>query len=409
MSAMNQVLPAHVQPLLEHAMKLFHERFGRNARYAAQAPGRVNLIGEHTDYNAGFVLPMAIERCCIVVADEASDAAKSCIVAEAVNAKLEVDLRSKLVPASSQQPESGVPVEAGTWGSHVLGVSAQFQKRDVKLRNLDAVIVSNVPLGGGLSSSASLEVSWAILNSEIFGSEISRPKLAQMCQKASHEFVGVPCGIMDQFISAVGRQGHAALIDCRDDSFELIEMPSANQATILIADTGVKHSHAGGEYVKRAQACSQAAQALGVRWLRDVNSEDLRQMLPRLRDDLAPFAEHVITENVRVYKFADALRSGQLEKAGELMIASHQSLKNKYQVSSAELDQLVEIACGTKGVYGARMTGGGFGGCIVALVDPRAVKDVSDRITDGYRTPAGGPPAVFSSRAADGAGSIKLL
>ncbi len=394
---MTQRIPAHVLPLLERAQKLFREKFGREARYAAQAPGRVNLIGEHTDYNAGFVLPMAIERCCVVVADEASDVNTSCIVAEAVNGQLEADVRSK------------VSVEAGTWGSHVLGVSAQFQKRDVKLRNLDAVIVSSVPLGGGLSSSASLEVSWGVLNSEVSGVEVSRPTLAKMCQSASHEFVGVPCGIMDQFISAVGREGHAALIDCRDDSFELIEMPSAEKATILIADTGKKHSHAGGEYVKRAQACSQAAQALGVRWLRDVNGEDLRQMLPRLRDDLAPFAEHVITENVRVHKFADALRSGKLEHAGELMVASHQSLKNKYQVSSPELDTLVEIACGTKGVYGARMTGGGFGGCIVALVDPRAVHDVTDRIAGGYRTPSGGPPAVFSSAAADGAGSIKLV
>lgn len=395
---MKAVLPAHVELLLEHATKVFREKFGREPKFATQAPGRVNLIGEHTDYNAGFVLPMAIERCCVIVADDASDAGKSRIFAEAVGDTLEVDCRQTLVPA-----------QAGTWGSHLLGVSAQFQKRDFKLRNLDAVIVSNVPLGGGLSSSASLEVAWGILNSELLGAEISRPKLAQMCQAASHEFVGVPCGIMDQFISAVGREGHAALIDCRDDSFELIEMPSAERATILIADTGKKHSHAGGEYVKRAQACSQAAQALGVRWLRDVNGEDLRQMLPRLRDDLAPFAEHVITENVRVHKFADALRSGQLEKAGELMIASHQSLKNKYQVSSPELDQLVEIACGTKGVYGARMTGGGFGGCIVALVDPRAVQDVTDRIAAGYRTPTGGPPAVFSSGAAQGAGGIKVV
>ena len=405
---MSQSAPAHLQSLLERASTLFRSRFGRDPSLAVQAPGRVNLIGEHTDYNAGLVLPVAIQRACVIVADVARDPSVSRIFSESVNEQYFEDLRRELVPQGVTTAPTQTSVRRGQWSTYIAGVAAQFQKRGATLQNFDAVIVSSVPLGGGLSSSASLEVAFATLISYLTGLHMPASERAELCQKSDHEFVGVPCGIMDQFISAAGQAGHALLIDCRDNTFEPVALPSSEKAVLVIADTGVKHSHAGGEYAQRAAACAAAARALELTSLREVAPDALQDSLQRVGPEYAPYVAHVFGENQRVEQFIRAIRNADLTKAGEWMTMSHTSLKMLYRVSCDELDRMVEIAQRTPGVFGARMTGGGFGGCIVALVAPDAVPELVANLERNYRTPTGGIPTVFASAAAAGAGALEL-
>ena len=373
----------------------FKKTYGRPARWVAAAPGRVNVIGEHTDYNDGFVFPMAIDRYTVVAAAPAADAGKK------------VELRSTAghQPATIDLAQPLKPAPKGAWHNYPMGVIAGFAARGVKLSGFDALIHSTVPLGGGLSSSAALEVSTATLLETMTGTKLDPVEKALLCQKAEHEYAGMPCGIMDQFISVMGQKDHILLLDCRSRKTELVPMTDPT-VELLITNTNVKHELTGGEYAQRRAQCEAAAKALGVPSLRDADSN----MLERARAKMDPVAyrraRHVIGEIERTVHAAEGVRASNWPTVGQLMYASHASLRDDYEVSCAELDAVVDIALslGIKGgVYGCRMTGGGFGGCTVALVQSDKVASVSQHIAAEYEKRTKIKPTLFVSRPAAGA------
>lgn len=384
-----------VQELVQQASQEFEQRRGRPPRWIAVAPGRVNLIGEHTDYNDGFVLPMAIERYVVLAADQVpapeSDGYQLCST------------------TSGQQeswPADGAPPSGkGGWSSYVWGVLAICKEHGLDTGPLDMLIHSNVPIGGGLSSSAALEVATATLVEAITQHQFDAVEKAFLCQKAEHEYAGVPCGIMDQFSSVMGRQDHLILLDCRSAEAELVPLNDGD-VSILITNTNVKHELTGGEYAERRRQCEEAAEHLQVESLRDCGMEDLETHQSAMDPVLVRRARHVIGEIDRTCAAADTFRTGDWVKTGELMYASHQSLKDDYEVSCDELDWLVELAGNINldgGVYGARMTGAGFGGCTVSLVRADAVNSIAETLGTGYEERTGIKPTIFVSRPAEGA------
>jgi galactokinase len=297
------------------------------------------------------------------------------------------------------------PAPKGAWFNYPLGVIAGFLARGAKPGGADALIHSTVPLGGGLSSSAALEVATATLLEVMTGLKLDPVDKALLCQKAEHEYAGMPCGIMDQFISVMGRQDHLLLLDCRSRKPELVPMRDPAVA-LLITNTNVKHELTGGQYAQRRAQCEQAARLLGVTSLRDATAD----LLARARGKLDPVvyrrARHVISEIERTLQAAQAVRASNWTTLGQLMYASHASLRDDYQVSCAELDAVVEIAQGIGpkgGVIGCRMTGGGFGGCAVALVRAEAVADLSAKVAADYEKRTRIKPSLFVSRPAAGA------
>jgi len=385
--------------LVQSVVQTFKVRFQREPVWVVAAPGRVNLIGEHTDYNDGFVLPMAIDRYTVVVAAPTLPGQANAVT------WMDGPLQEEF------QVEAGQPIRKGApkWSNYVRGVLAGFQQANLPFTGFDAAMGSSVPMGGGLSSSAALEVSTATLLETITGKTLDPVDKALLCQKAEHDYAGVPCGIMDQFISVMGKKDHLLLIDCRSRKPELVPMSDKSLA-ILIFNTNVKHELSGGEYAERRTHCEEAARALGVPALRDATESSLENAKPRLNPVVYRRARHVIGENLRTTQAAAAIRSGDWKKAGELMYASHDSLRDDYEVSCAELDAAVDLAreLGTGGgVYGCRMTGGGFGGCTVALVKSSAVDAITKKLVDGYKRTVGIDPAVFVSRPAAGATVIK--
>ena len=385
--------------LAAETARRFEGAFGRPPRWLAAAPGRVNLIGEHTDYNDGFVLPMAIERYTVLAA---APAAKGRNTLQFRSTQGEgtavVDLGQPLKPAPK-----------GAWFNYPLGVVAGFLRRGAKLAEFDALIHSTVPLGGGLSSSAALEVSTATLLEAVTGQRLDPVDKALLCQKAEHEYAGMPCGIMDQFISVMGRRDHLLLLDCRSRVPELVPMTDPS-VEVLIVNTNVKHELTGGGYAKRRAQCEAAALALGVPSLRDATAA----MLEGARGKLDPLvwrrACHVIGEIDRTLRAAQGIRASDWPAVGQLMYASHCSLRDNYEVSCPELDAVVDIARGLGlqgGVIGCRMTGGGFGGCAVALVRANATNSIADTISAQYEKRTGIKPSLFVSRPAAGAAILK--
>jgi galactokinase len=376
----------------------FSKAYGCPPRWIAAAPGRVNVIGEHTDYNDGFVLPMAIERYTVLAA--APSEKKSQIQlrsAEKGDKPNIIDLSSPLKPVG------------GFWGNYPMGVIAGFLSRNVNVPAMDIMIHSTVPMGGGLSSSAALEVATATLLEIATGHKLDPVEKALLCQKAEHEFAGVPCGIMDQFISVMGRKDHLLLLDCRSRQTELVPMNDASMA-LLVTNTNVKHELGSGEYAKRRAQCEAAAKAIGVPSLRDASSAALEKSRGAMDEVAFRRARHVIGEIDRTTKAARAIRESKWQETGQLMYASHDSLRDDYEVSCPELDAVVEIARGIGekgGVYGCRMTGGGFGGCTVALVKTNAVEAVTKQISEDYRRKTGIEATLFVSRPAAGATVIK--
>lgn len=375
----------------------FRRRFDREPRWIAAAPGRVNLIGEHIDYSDGFVLPMAIDRYCVIAAGEAPSE-RATVFSVATAEETDISLSE---PRRHQTP--------GHWSNYVAGVIAGCLAREMRPRGFQAVIESSVPVGGGLSSSASLEVATATLLEAMTSKTLEPVEKALLCQKAEHEFAGVPCGIMDQFASVLCRADHLMLLDCRSQQVEHIPLADPN-VTVLIVNTNVKHELSGGEYAERRGQCESAAGKLGVVSLRDATLRELEANRSKLADVEFRRARHAIGEIERTVAAAAALKAGNWPLVGRLMYASHDSLRDDYEVSCTELDLLVELARelgSTGGVIGSRMTGGGFGGCTVSLVDTAKVDTVAQHLATSYRARTGIEPSILTSRPARGAHAVK--
>ncbi len=370
----------------------FEEYFGHKPVVVAASPGRVNLIGEHTDYNNGFVLPMALNNI-NVVAVAPSPTGKHRWIGALGDPIVEID------PAEVTKP--GDPF----WSNYVRGVICMLERRGVKVPAVDMLIDSNVPRGGGLSSSAAFEVSACTALAALCGADVSPTERALIGQATEHEFVNVPCGIMDQFISANGRKDHALMLDCKDLTYRLIPMTDP-AVSVLVIDSAVKHSLADGGYAARRKNCEDACTILGVPSLREATLAMLEEKREELGDLCYRRARHVIGENLRVETFAKALQAGDWDAAGVAMRSSHASLKDDFEVSCGEVDTLVSLADtipSSSSVYGARMTGGGFGGCIVALVKSDDVEKVAEEMIEGYRNALGIETTYLVTRPGEGA------
>ncbi len=370
----------------------FRARFGAQCAVVARAPGRVNLIGEHTDYNDGFVLPIATQQeTWVGLAPRDDDTV--C----AFSANLDEEAAWPLEGCGSQPH----------WTTYIAGVIAMLRRRGVPVGGCNLYVTSTVPPGGGLSSSAALEVAAALALVRQAGAVLEPVDLIDVCRAAEHEFAGVPCGLMDQSVSLLARAGAALLLDCRSRAFEHIPCEIRGHA-FVIADTGVRHKLAAGEYARRQEQCAAAVACLQkrdpqVRSLRDATLDLLAAVGDELDGVAAARARHVITENQRTRAAAEALRRGRLEEFGSLMDASHRSLRDDYEVSCDELDRLVEILRGVEGVLGARMTGGGFGGCVVALVADDARPAAERAVIERYAPPDGTAPRLIVTRPGCGA------
>jgi galactokinase len=381
--------------MMDRTSELFRRCFGHAPRWIVAAPGRVNLIGEHTDYNDGFVLPMAIERYIVIAGD--------------TNTKREVTLHS-VTPGETATFNIRPKVEPGapSWSNYVRGVIAGFQKSGKKLPAFDAVIESNLPYGGGLASSAALEVAATLLEL-MTGQTLDPIEKAVLCQQAEHDFAGVPCGIMDQFTSILGRENHALLLDCRSRTTTPVALTNPD-VTVLIINTNIRHKLAEGEYAKRRAQCETAARVLQVAALRDATLEALEAARKQLEPVVFRRAHHVISENERTLQAARAIQASDWTRVGQLMSASHASLRDDYEVSCPELDLVVEVAQQigeAGGVIGCRMTGGGFGGCVVSLVKTGAVQRITRNLDVAYEKKTGRQASIFSSRPAAGARILK--
>lgn len=380
-----------------NALKAEFQNVYSRAPRLFRAPGRVNLIGEHTDYNGGFVLPMAIERE-IIVAAAARDDRKICVRSIELKEEGEINLDA---------PEQKL---RGSWLDFVEGVARILERENIKLCGADLLVSSDVPHGAGLSSSAALEISVGLALTEISGQTVDKVKLALAGQSAEHEFVGAKVGIMDQFISAMGKSGHALLIDCRSLDYEQIPFASED-FVIAICNTNVKHELASSEYNARRAECEKGVEILreflpGITQLRDVGVEDFERYAEKLPEIIEKRCRHIVTEIERTLNAAQALAQNDFAEFGRLMRLSHASLRDDYEVSCRELDLLVEIAGECAGVAGARMTGGGFGGSTVNLVRREDLTAFTEKISAEYYNRTGIKTDVYVSRSADGAREI---
>jgi galactokinase len=375
----------------------FQQIFKREPRLF-RATGRVNLIGEHTDYNEGFVLPFAIDRE-VLAAGAARADSKINVHALDIGDFFSFDLRDEAVK------------RRGSWIDYVEGVARCLKKRFALTRGADLIFSSTVPIGAGLSSSAALEVSIGFALLALNEIEIHRKELAFAAQEAEHEFVGIRSGIMDQFASVLCEENHALLLDCRSLETKQIPLELGN-AVIAVCDTKVKHKLSSSEYNVRRRECETGVEILReklpeIKSLRDVGVEDFEKFQNLLPENVKNRCRHVITENARTLSAAKNLEKRDLEKVGKQMFLSHESLRDDYEVSCAELDKLVEIARKIEGVFGARMTGGGFGGCTVNLLKRASFADFQKQIEQKYTETFGFEPEIYLFRASSGASEIK--
>lgn len=373
----------------------FRAVFG-GAATVFRAPGRVNLIGEHTDYNDGFVMPAAIDFSTWAAIAPRLDR-RLVIHSENFDEAVEFDL------------DEAHPYALGHWSDYVIGVAVALERAGLRLRGANLLIRGEVPIGSGLSSSAALEVAagYALLQSS--GCEVDRVQLAKLCQRAENEFVGMRCGIMDQFIACHGQPGSALLLDCRSLDYRLLPLPE--KVRLVICNTMVRHQLASGEYNQRRADCEAGVAHLKqslpqVQALRDVTLEDLQQCGKDLPEVVRRRCQHIISENNRVLAAATALEQPDVESFGELMRQSHRSLRDDYEVSCAELDLMVSLADKIAGVYGARLTGGGFGGCTINLVKADSVAEFRRAVMEGYEQATGRAPEIYVCSAAAGAGQV---
>lgn len=373
----------------------YKDLFNNKPEIIVKAPGRVNLIGEHTDYNGGYVLPIAIDKYITIAACRRNDC--------------EVDIHSiNFNDDCSANFENGLKPNAHKpWANYFLGVVSQLLKRGYSIKGVDAAIYGDIPLGAGLSSSAAYEVAAAYMFQKLFDIEISGEELAEICQHAEHEFVGSQCGIMDQFISRFGKKDHALLIDCLSLKYHLIPF-ILKDYSLVVVNSNVKHNLAQSEYNTRREECGEA-----IRFLRNAMKRDIVNLrecsiddYENHKDDL-PFklrkrAYHVITENQRVLDAVSALKENDLEKFGQLMYESHNSLRDNYEVSCKEIDTLVELARECEGVIGSRITGGGFGGCTVSIVSEKKLDLFTNHVKTAYKVKTDMNADIFIFKAEDG-------
>ena len=375
----------------------FRARFGALAAIY-RAPGRVNLIGEHTDYNDGFVLPAAIEFYCWVAAAQRSDN-KLVIYSENFNESIEANLDSIAAAPKNH------------WANYPLGVTWALQSAGNRLRGANLLISGNVPLGAGLSSSAAIEVAVGFALLKQSGCSINRTELAQLCRKAENEFVGARVGIMDPFVACHGCAWSALLLDCRSLDFQLVGLLPGIQ--LVICNTMVKHELASSEYNRRRAECEEGVRVLckvlpQIRALRDVTVAQLESHCGLLHPKVYSRCRHVVTENERTQEAVRMLFEDNLGAVGRLMRESHHSLRDDYAVSCKELDLRVEIASAQRGVIGARMTGGGFGGCTINLVESSAVEAFRQNVASTYHAQTGLSPEIYVSPASDGVQQVNV-
>jgi galactokinase len=374
--------------------RAFRSRYGATP-IVCRAPGRVNLIGEHTDYNDGFVMPAAIEFYTYVAGSPRNDR-KIVVASENFGESVEFDL-DFLREGST-----------GHWRDYVRGVAAMLDEEG-GIAGANLLIDGEVPLGAGLSSSAAIEVATAFALLAVSRREMDRVRIARLCQRAEHGYAGTKCGIMDQYIACFGQEGRALLLDCRSLQHELLSLP--NGVRIVVCNSMVKHALVAGEYNARRADCVAGVEYLAkqipsVKSLRDVSLEQLERFGSGLPPVIFRRCRHVVSEIARTVEAAEALRAQDVKRFGRLMGESHRSLRDDYEVSCLELDLLVELANDIPGVYGSRMTGGGFGGCTVSFVADEAVADFERSIKTGYTAKTGLEPEIFVTAAAEGAGPI---
>ncbi|WP_019274117.1 galactokinase [Vibrio coralliilyticus] len=362
-----------------------------------QAPGRVNLIGEHTDYNDGFVLPCAINYQTVVAAAKRDDSRVRVIAVDYDNQVDEFDLAEEI---TFQQDKM--------WANYIRGVVKFLLQRGYDIQGADLAVSGNVPQGAGLSSSAALEVVIGQTFKVLYNLEMTQAEVALNGQQAENEFVGCNCGIMDQMISAEAMENHAMLLDCRSLETQPVSMPE--DVAVMIINSNKQRGLVGSEYNTRREQCETAAQRFGVKALRDVTIEQFNAQSDMLDDVVAKRARHVITENDRTLEAADALRANNLKRMGELMAQSHASMRDDFEITVFEVDTLVEIVKSVIGEQGGvRMTGGGFGGCIVALVPPALVDKVTEAVENQYHATTGLKESIYVCQAKSGAGLVEVL
>ncbi len=385
------LINASLADLAADAAASLKSTFDRKASVTAAAPGRVNLIGEHIDYCDGFVMPFAIDRY-IVIAAAINDSGEARVSSDGED-PVTIPLRT---PATPGEPK---------WANYVRGVIRGFQDRGHTIPGFDASIISSVPLGAGLSSSAALECAVATLLEGLLDTVLDTREKALLCQKAEHDFAGVPCGIMDQFASAFGQTNKLVLIDCRSGEPELVPFENPD-LTVLIANTRVHHELSDGGYASRRKNTEDGLAILGKESWRDVTLRDVEEAWDRLGDPVNRRARHVVGEIQRTVAAAKALEGNDFEALGPLMAASHDSLRDDFEVSCKELDIMVNIARAigrSGGVIGARMTGGGFGGSTVTLCESNRAESVATTLAREYENATGIAPEIFASRPSRGA------
>lgn len=373
-------------------LEIFADKFGYPATITIKAPGRVNLIGEHTDYNDGFVLPCAIDYETVIACAQRNDRTIRVIAADYDNDEDSFSLDEPILHS-----------DAHPWANYVRGVVKHLMLRNKDFSGADMVISGNVPQGAGLSSSASLEVAVGQALKSLYDLPLDGVALALNGQEAENQFVGCNCGIMDQLISALGKENHSRLIDCRSLETRAVSMPT--NAAVVIINSNVKRGLVDSEYNARREQCEVAARFFGVKALRDVDPALFFSIQDELDPVVARRARHVITENDRTLAAADALASGDLKRMGELMAESHASMRDDFEITVPQIDKLVEIVkevIGDKG--GVRMTGGGFGGCIVALVPEDMVDKVRHAVEQQYQAHSGLKETFYVCTASQGAG-----
>lgn len=374
----------------------FEVEFGSHPR-CFSSPGRINLIGEHTDYNEGFVLPAAIDLNCLLAISQASDG-KYTIFANDLNDSISL---------ADLNDVSNLP----QWAKYIVGVIKAFENKGGKVKPFHSIVQSSIPIGAGLSSSAALESVFAYALNQLFEAGFSKMQLTEIAKEAENKYVGVQCGIMDMFASIHAQKNHAMLLDCRSMVHEQIPLNMADHK-ILLFDTQIKHDLASSEYNNRRASCEEAVvvlNRLGVSCnsLRGVSTMQLYQHQHQMNAVLYKRAKHVVEENQRVMDFVTSMAEKNWKRAGALMYASHNGLKDDYEVSCDELDFLVNVTIGVKGVTGSRMMGGGFGGCTINLVKSNVIEEVNDQVVTAYQNKYGVMPKVYIANTSDGAHEIK--